>query len=317
MNKIRFVFLLGLLLLQVSCRSSHEKIEPQVQYIMQSGYLKSLPSPFPPLSESEKEEAWGKEYQIGLAFGKQVDLYQAMTAFKRAEILVPPQEKERKLEIQYYILFSYYLGEKYQDVVYTFDHSDLRYADTKFPAFSDLLLILYDSYQKLQQTTKAQGIAKLIEQFYPEEAKKLKISSALWKGDIQEAKELQASYPEEKYLQNIVTTYEKEKKSISKAQALNAILPGAGYLYLGQKQSAVTAFLLNGAFIAAAYEFFHHGNTAGGIIFSSFEVGWYLGGIYGAKESGKLYNERLYEKITAPVMQHEKLFPVFMIQYAF
>ena len=34
------------------------------------------------------------------------------------------------------------------------------------------------------------------------------------------------------------------KKVIGTAQALNALMPGAGYLYLGQKQSATTAFFL-------------------------------------------------------------------------
>ena len=318
MNSLRiFIFLCLTSILVVSCRSSHEKIEPQVQYVMHDNYLKTLPSPFAPLTPVESLEGWGKEYQIGLAFGKQVDLYQAITSFKRAEILVPPSEKERKLEIQYYILFSYYIGEKYQDVVYVFDHSDLRYVDTHFAAFRDLLLIMYDSYQKLGLDSKAQSIRNALQQYYPEDAKKLTISSALFKGNVEEGRELAEEYPQEKYLQDILVAYDKEKKSIGKAQAFNALLPGAGYLYLGQKQSAITAFLLNGLFITAAYEFFHHGNTAGGIIFTSFEAGWYFGGIYGAAESGKLYNERIYEKITNPVMQKEKLFPVFMIQYAF
>ena len=69
-------------------------------------------------------------------------------------------------------------------------------------------------------------------------------------------------------------SYEKEKKSISKAQLLNTFIPGAGYLYVNQKQSAVTAFFLNALFIAATYHFFHKGHTAAGIITLSFESGW-------------------------------------------
>lgn len=316
-RKSFLVFLCILSLSLFSCRSSREKIEPKMQYVLHENYTKSLPSPFEPLSSYESEQGWGKEYQIGLAFGKQVDLYQAITAFKRAEILIPKEDKERKLEIQYYILFSYFLGEKWQDVAYTFEHSDLPYTDPHFPAYGDLLLIMFDTYQKLGQDNKVQKTYRLLEQNYPEKAKKLTISSSLQEGDIDTVKELSKQYPQETYLQEIATQYELEKKSVGKAQLFNALMPGAGYLYLGQKQSAFTAFLLNGLFIAAAYEFFHRGYTAAGIILTSFEAGWYFGGIYGAGESGKLYNERVYERITSPVMQREKLFPIFMIQYAF
>ncbi len=100
-------------------------------------------------------------------------------------------------------------------------------------------------------------------------------------------------------------------------QLLNALIPGAGYLYIGQKKSALTAFLLNGLFIAAAYQFFHHRHVAAGIITTGFEAGWYFGGIYGAGEEAKYYNERLFEKNAATVLNDYKLFPALMMQYAF
>ena len=95
------------------------------------------------------------------------------------------------------------------------------------------------------------------------------------------------------------------------------ILPGAGYLYVGQKQSAVTAFLLNGLFIAAAVHFFCKWEIAAGVITTSFEAGWYFGGIYGAGESAKLYNERVYEDLAYPALNRNGLFPVLMLQYGF
>ena len=94
-------------------------------------------------------------------------------------------------------------------------------------------------------------------------------------------------------------------------------MPGSGYLYLGQKKSALTSFLLNGLFIYAAYEFFHHGYTAAGIITTSFEAGWYFGGIYGAGEEAKFYNERIYNEEACTLMQTKKIFPFFMLKYSF
>ena len=88
-------------------------------------------------------------------------------------------------------------------------------------------------------------------------------------------------------------------------------------MYIGQKKSALTAFLLNSLFIAAAYEFFHHGHVAAGIITTSFEAGWYFGGIYGAGEEAKYYNERVYEQDATAILNDTKLFPVLMIQYGF
>ena len=300
-----------------SCQRVPDQIEPTVSYAVQDKYLLALPSPFPPLTEEEKGKDWGKEMQIGLGFAHQLDLYQAITAFKRAEFLLPPEEKIRSLEVQYEILLCYYMGKKWQDVIYTFDHSQLRYADASFPAFHDLLLILFETYNQEKMEGQADRILRLILQHYPEEGQKLILSNALTHGDLPLIKEVAQTPPPKPYLNQFLTNYEMHKKSIGKAQGLNALVPGAGYLYLGQKQSAATAFFLNGLFIAASAYFFEQGNIAAGAIFTSFEAGWYFGGIYGAGLEAKAYNERLYESMATPMMNQEKLFPVLMLNYAF
>ena len=103
-----------------------------------------------------------------------------------------------------------------------------------------------------------------------------------------------------------------------KSGRLKVLYPrGAGYFYLGQKQSGITALLLNGLFIGASVYFFEDGNIPAGIIFTSFEAGWYFGGIYGAGLEAKYYNERLYESMATPMMHRERLFPILMLNYAF
>ncbi|MGH2611943.1 MAG: tetratricopeptide repeat protein, partial [Rhabdochlamydiaceae bacterium] len=101
------------------------------------------------------------------------------------------------------------------------------------------------------------------------------------------------------------------------AQLLNSFVPGAGYFYLGQTQSGITALLLNGLFIWASVYFFQHGNIAAGTIFTSVEAGWYFGGIYGAGQEAKLYNERLYERQATPIMNENRYFPILMLKYGF
>jgi tetratricopeptide (TPR) repeat protein len=294
-----------------------DKIEPTLSYAVQDRYLLSLPSPFLPLSSEEMRTDWGKEVQIGFGFAHELDLYQAITAFKRAEFLIPEEEKARALEIQYEIILCYYMGQKYSDVIASFEHSQLRYATQEFPAFHDLLLILNESYQQLGLENKAQMFLQAIHYSYPEEGEKLNLSHALVGGDLLTVQEIAASPPEREYLSHFLDAYQSQKKSVSTAQTLNAFLPGAGYLYLGQQQSAITAFFLNSLFITASTFFFLDGNIAAGIIFTSFEAGWYFGGIYGAGLEAKAYNERLYESMATPMMNRERLFPALMLNYAF
>jgi hypothetical protein len=305
-----FVFLLAL----VGCRQSSDDLEPTINYAVQDKYLKRLPSPFPPLTPVELSQDWGKEAKIGFGFAHQLDLYQAMTAFKRADLLIPSDQQERKMELQYEILLCYYLGKKYSDAVYTYETGSLQSVDTSFPACRELLIILYDSYTQLGDEAKAAHILKSLRTLYPDTEERIVLSSALQKGDLPEIRSMAPSTP---VLQPLLTSYDEGKKSVRTARWLNTVLPGAGYFYVGQKQSAFTALLLNGLFIAAAYHFFDQGQVAAGAIFTSFEAGWYFGGIYGAGEEAKHYNERLYEKLATPLMNEQKLFPVLMLQYAF
>lgn len=316
-NRKIFLSVMLCSLLLTSCYRVPDKIEPQINYVVQDKYIRSLQTCFTPLDKYELQQEWGREYFIGVAFAKKLDLYRAVTAFKRAEILIPDSLYQRKQEVEYYIILCYYLGKRYEEAVDTFDDSDLRIIDTTFPAYHDLLVVLYECYLNTEQTEKANNILSVIKNHYPETAKELELSTALTSGNLGDIKHLSYDAATQQSADQLLKEYKKEKKSISKAQTLNAVLPGAGYLYVGQKQSALTAFLLNGVFIAAAVHFFQHHHTAAGIIFTSFEAGWYFGGIYGAGEAAKLYNERMYENKAFTALSQNKLFPIFMLRYGF
>lgn len=299
-----------------ACYRVSDQIEPKVDYYLQDRYLQNLPSPFNPLTEEEQKEAWGKEYKIAMSFAHDLDLYQAITAFKRSSYLISPLEKTRKKEISYEILLCYYVGRKYTEAISIYEHSDLRFIDTSFPACEDLLIILFDCYSKTNQEANAERFLGYIEAYYPEAAEKIKLSTDLQRANLPHIQTF-AKDPNYGYLGDFLDSYNKAKKSVSKAQTLNAIFPGAGYLYVGQVQSAFTATLLNGLFIGASYYFFQSGNIPAGAIFTLFEMGWYGGGIYGVGEEAKFYNERIYEKQATPMMNKNKLFPAFMISHAF
>ncbi len=300
------------------CYQVRDTIEPQVNYTAQESYLKHLPPPFSPLSATEKATAWGKEYLIGQQFAENLDLYRAITTFKRAEFLLPPEKTARRQEMEYYILLSYYLGQRYEEATRTFDHStSLCRARPTFSAYHDLLIILYESYLKTGQEEKAAHTLDLIKRYYPQTKLSLDLSTALIDGDLPTLRTIAQKDPSASYVTNLLETYHAKKKSVSKAQTLNAVIPGSGYLYVGQIQSTITAFLLNGLFIAATAHFFAKGQMAAGLITLSLETGWYFGGIYGAGQAAKLYNERLYERHAYPLLNAHRLFPVLMLRYGF
>lgn len=284
-----------------------------MQYAVQDKYIQSLPSCFPPLTPEELTQPYGHEMLIGSKFAKSLDLYQAVTSFKRAEILLP-ENSHRLEQIQYQILLCYYMGRKWDEVLYTFNQSKLRYATVSFPAFHDLIVVLYETYKQLHKDAQAAQMLELMRANYPKEAEDLQLATALSEGDLEILKQEAPTHP---FLTPVLDQYELEKKKVGKAQALNALIPGAGYLYLGQKQSALTAFLLNSLFIGASVYFFENHNIAAGTIFATFEAGWYFGGIYGVGLEAKSYNERLYESLATPVMYRQGLFPALRIQYAF
>lgn len=288
-----------------------------MNYAVQDRYLKQLPPAFPPLTSHEKSEAWGKEYLLGQRFAEDLDFYRAITTFKRSEYLLPENENERLLEVQYQMVLCYYLGKRFEDVIAAYNHSKLYTANTSFPAYHDLLVILYESYLETDDEPKAEHTLRTLKRYYPDTAKKLELATVLIEGNLCAIEKESLNDPSKTYLSQILTEYEAKKKSVNKAQTLNMVLPGAGYLYVGQKQSALTAFLLNGLFIAATVHFFNKGHIAAGIITASFEMGWYFGGIYGAGESAKLYNERLYEDLAYPALNRNGLFPVLMLKYGF
>lgn len=76
-----------------------------------------------------------------------------------------------------------------------------------------------------------------------------------------------------------------------------SIIPGLGYAYTGHKQTAVTAFLVNGLMGYATYNSFKKQNYGMGILTGVFNLSFYLGNIYGANKSAKRSNEQKRKSI--------------------
>lgn len=308
---------MSLILLTGCSQGPTDTIHPQIKSPKSAMATHRLPSPFRILSEIERSEDWGREYYIGQKLARSGDYYRAIGTFKRAEILIPEYQAERLTEIHYFIVLSYYLGQKYHEAITAFEQSSLVDIDKNFPAYKDLLVLLMDAFLKIDMPAKADLILKLIEQHDKHLSQRLALSCALVRYDKPQLDALQPNSLVGQETHAVLSRYDLNKKSPAKAQLYNALLPGMGYLYCGQKQSALTALLLNGLTTYAAFYFFKNHNIPAGVLFSSVEMGWYVGGIVGAKEMATLYNERIYEQGVSTVMQKHDLHPVFQLSHSF
>ncbi|MBA2368228.1 MAG: tetratricopeptide repeat protein [Candidatus Protochlamydia sp.] len=304
-------------LVATGCQPANSRMEPVIGYIPSPGRISDLPSAFQPLSEMEGEQEWGKELLIGDVFAREWDFYRAITCYKRALVLIPEEEVERRLQIDYNIILCYYLGLKYQEAVNVFESSNLLHVNSLFPAFNNLLVILYECYQQIGQYDKGCDLLETINKYSAETADDLSLFWPLKKGDIPQAQEAICSHRNFETLQNDLDLYYQFAKSPRKARTLNAILPGAGYYYVGQKNTALTSFLINTLFTFASYQFFNRGYPAAGAIMASMEMGWYLGGINGAGIEAEEFNNRLYEGAVRKTLVDHQLFPVLMFETSF
>lgn len=300
-----------------ACQQNCAVLEPNICYSPPQPMVEKMPPAFAPLSQEEQCQDWAKELYLGKAFAKEMDLYRALTCFKRALILLPPDMCARRQEVEYDIFLAYYLGGKYQDALDTFERSKLLQVPESFPAFHDLLIVLYDAYLKNDQPDKAYKILCLIASTDEPLSHNLGLGTAVIEVNLPSLSKATEWHPAGPELQEFLFDYSRQAKSVSKARTLNTVLPGAGYYYVGQKKAAVTSFIINALFIAATYQLFDRGYTAAGIITGSLECGWYFGGINGAGLAAKEYNEQLYHSLGKEYMIKNRLFPLLMLQKGF
>ncbi len=292
-------------------------LEPVIACNPPSERICHLHSSFESLSLEELSQDWGKELKMGESFAREWDLYRAITCFKRALMLIPTDLVERRLQIEYDLLLAYYFGQKYYDVVSLFETSQLIYVNHLFPAFNNLLIILYESYHEIHLDEKADAVLETIQKCSPETAEDLSLFMELKNGSLEAAQNLVAIHRDAADIQPSITLYTKNMKSPKKARILNALLPGAGYYYVGLTKSAVTSFVINTLFTYATYQFFKRGYPAAGIVTASLESGWYLGGINGAGIEAQEFNNRLYEGVSKKILMEKRMFPILMLETSF
>lgn len=318
-NKIGL--LLGCFVLCLTGTSCHTTtkctLEPEICYCPEPYLVECLQAPFPKLTTAEMSQEWSRELFLGKSFAKEMDFYRAITCFKRALFLAPRKAFDRRLEIEYDIYLAYYIAGKYQEAVEAYEGSCLNTVAEDFPAYEDLLTTLYDAYWQTCRPERACRAWQTLACYDSERANRLSLSTGITEADFTVMAQTSEGTPYADSICSLMDCYQCGAKSVAKAKMLNAILPGAGYYYVGQKRSAITSFLINALFIAASYQLFDRGYIPAAIITTSLEIGWYFGGINGAGLEAKQYNDCLYSRLGRETMVQERLFPILMIQTGF
>jgi len=89
-------------------------------------------------------------------------------------------------------------------------------------------------------------------------------------------------------------------KSPGLAAGLNAVLPGAGYLYAKRPQTAAACFVVNGLFIWGTVAAVHAKEPGLAALLALFSFTWYWGGIYGSAQSAQKENQTQLSNFIQP-----------------
>ncbi len=235
----------------------------------------------------------------------QGDFYRAITEYERAIFFYPDHPLAKTARFQ--IAHSYFKGGKFEQAITLF-RALARDCPNEEVGRKASFMVGETYYQKRDNLRAAEVFTKFVE-MYPDDtradAARLKIGwSHLRQGNWREATEEFQKLPPESPLHKQADGLAEEaghypdipKKSPVLAGWLSAILPGSGQLYINRPGDAAASFLLNGAFIWATAESFHHHNNATGGILLFLETGWYLGNIYNAVSGAHKYNRRSEEQ---------------------
>ncbi len=299
------------------CYKQGSHFEPNITFVPTPCLLESRESAFEGLSADERRSDWGKELRAAYAFVYEQDYYRAITSFKRALVFLPAEMVDRRQQMEYGIVSAYFLGGKHLSAIEAFEASSLSICNPDFPAQRELLILLYTAYGHEEQCDRQAAVLQQLTVDFPKDAHDLELGSALATADFPKVIGLAEGHLAKRDVHCFLSEYAHAAKSPVKAQIYQAILPGAGYYYVGQKKAAITSLLVNGLFIWATQRFFEKGYPAAGIITASLEAGWYFGGINGARLAADEFNQAVYELNGREFMRRHQFFPVLMFSTNF
>jgi len=238
-----------------------------------------------------------------ISFGKQLfeekEYYRAITEFKRFLFLFPEDQKADNARLL--IAKSYYNGKMFEECANYLERCHIGDSGVRLES----VFLLGDAYVNMENYKIARDTFKAIIDEDPGSTvadlafvriARLHLIKSEWEAAAEAYKGVKndekMAIVAKEAAKTALHGKEIPRRSPVVAGVLSAILPGAGHLYVGRKQDAFVALMLNSGFIWGIIESFRSDKPVVGGILSFFELGWYAGSINGSVNSAYKYNEK-------------------------
>ena len=232
------------------------------------------------------------------------EYYRAITEYRRFLFTFP--HDTRRSMAHFRVGLAFYHGTDYGKALEVFDEVAKLYPDTPYGKQAWLwqgeCLMRQGKYETAQDLYGAIG-RYLPEEGFGEHATYRHAWALLYQQEWRKAAERFRSIPinhlfretAQQVAEAILDKEDLSRKSSLLAGVLSAALPGSGQLYAGRQGDALLAFVLNGLFVVGIVEALNHGQIAIAGVLGLFEVGWYVGNIYGAVNGVHKHNRHRAE----------------------
>lgn len=253
------------------------------------------------LYASELDDAFKREFFLGEKLLERKEPLLALESFKKAKALCSSQDLEALKSIDQALIETYFSLGDHRKVIQTFEHSPLALCESK--SHVKLLTKLYKSYETQKEYQKADELLKELQKLDTSKVHPFLISQAFTRGHWSMATHWMEQHPQFQHLKEGLEEYHKAWKSKQLAKWLSILMPGMGYWYANQPKSGLTSFFINGLLITASMQCFMARLYTLGILTSTFEMGWYLGGVFGAIKAVERHNHQLFAQLEAKLEQ--------------
>jgi len=260
------------------------------------------------------------QLRIADAFMEEGEYYRAVTEYKKFLILFP--DSARADYASFEIAMAYFKGEEYGAASRSFLAMREKYPDSGYAIQAGYLDGV--SQWKLKNDDRARVALETLVEEHPESEYAPRALVVICLAALDEDKaevsrqalqRFLARYPGHPGEDNVkeaaveLDRYrELPEKSPVLAGIMSAILPGSGYFYAEHYGDGITAFLINGLFIAGTVTAINQENYAVAGIVGGIGVPFYLGNIYGSANAAKKWNLGVRNEVTQKI--HSTLAPL-------
>jgi TolA-binding protein len=260
------------------------------------------------------------QLKVADAFMEEGEYYRAVTEYKRFLILFPDSGKADYASFE--IGMAYFKGEEYGEAARSFLAMRQKYPESSHASQAGYLEGI--SQWKMKNYYRARvALESLVEQ-HPDSEYAPRSLAAICLAALDEDKaevsrqalnrflDRYPGHPGEENIREAAAQIDRYRelpeKSTVLAGVMSAILPGSGYIYAEHYGDGITAFLINGLFIAGTITAIHQENYAVAGIVGGVGVPFYLGNIYGSANAAKKWNLGVRNEIIQKI--HSTLAPL-------